>query len=428
MPSPGFKMMTPRDINFVIQQQMKWVRTSDPFSDDYYFHNYVQKRTRGAPTGGPGGRPNLPLPSWKLEHVKSFDPRDAQRAQKSRDWESEYHVLGRNAKSSLYRPRQALNLGADAPPSSTPSSEASAPEQTGTVAGESSVGSDSAGESAASGEVKKPLSPSAVGEEHAVMRMSDDASRRSVFANETWHRRLQIDRGMQCLLSLQEARHILDARGVNVQQFHSMNEGTMDPALAELRARTTTLLLELAALLGVTTTSSQGEDERGGAMACDPAQLFRMLDTAKGRKLLSRALPLLHPSARFVLLPFVVEFMLGARTVGRLGAEANDDSDDRLCQALVLILLYHPPAPTAELLAECLRRALDGHNEQTLSVVLHNRARAEALQALLQRGGAAVQQLGESGEDAERVGAIKSQWEQSQGMFVALATAIKQTA
>lgn len=431
MPGPSFKMMTPRDVNFVVQQQMKQIRTSDPFSDDYYFHNYTQKRTRGgAPSAGPapGARPGLPLPSWKLEHVKSFDPRDAQRENKSRTWEQEYHVLGRNTKSSLYRPKQMLNLGGSSSNAATSGGDDTEPEQAASATGESSSGAEADDDK--SKEERAPTPPPSSSEQH-VLRMSEDASRNSVFANDTWHRRQQIDRGMQCLLSLQDARHILDARGVNVQQFHSMGEQEMDPALAELRARTTALLLELAGLLGVTVTSNEQSEQPGGVMSCDVAQLFTMLDTSKGRKLVSRSLPLLHPSARFVLLPLVVEHMLGARTVSRL-SNANalaDESDDRLCQALVLIILYHPPAPSAELLAECLQRALAGHDVQTLAVVLHNRARAEALQALLQRGGAAVQQLSSEGEgESDRYLAVKGRWEHSQGLFVSLATAIKQSA
>ncbi|ETN14797.1 hypothetical protein PPTG_07064 [Phytophthora nicotianae INRA-310] len=260
MHPPAFKMMTPRDVNFVMQQQMKWLRSSDPFSDDYYFHNYMQKRTRA----GVPGRSSVPLPSWKLQHVKSVDPRDVQREVKSRNWESEYHVLGRNAKSSLYRPKQLLNLaGTDetsSPPASSPTS-AEDPERTPSSNGEgetedaASATAESSSEAASSKHVRgsSPGAQAVAAEAQAakVLRMSDDASHNSVFANDTWKLRLQLDRGMQCLLSLQDARHLLDARGINVQQFHSMNEDEMDPALVELRSRTTSLLLELASLLGV---------------------------------------------------------------------------------------------------------------------------------------------------------------------------------
>lgn len=391
-PAPTrFKMMTPRDINFVVQQQMKQIRTSDPFSDDYYFHNYVQKRSRAVAARGPAGaRPALPLPSWKLEHVKSIDPRDAQRAIKSRNWENEFHVLGRNAKSSLYRPKQLLNLsGSDA-------YDATA------MTDESNEAFTSTAEPSAENAPK-------------VLKMDAEQSRQSVFANESWHRRQQIDRGMHCLLSLQDARHILDARGVNVQQFHSIDEQEIDPALAELRHRTTTLLLELAALLGVVMSSESS------ALQCDVNQLHAMLSVEKGKKLVSRALPLLHPSARFMLLPHVVEFVLSVRNAARFAIPESTETegDDKLCQALVLVILYHPPAPPAELLAESLQRAMDGHNLDSLRLLLHNRSRAEALQSLLQRGGTAVAQAPEP---------VQQQWNHFQGMFVSLATAIKQTA
>ncbi|KAG6615133.1 uncharacterized protein IUM83_08657 [Phytophthora cinnamomi] len=421
--------------------QMKWLRSSDPFSDDYYFHNYMQKRARA----GVPGRPSVPLPSWKLQHVKSVDPRDVQREVKSRNWESEYHVLGRNAKSSLYRPKQLLNLaGTDetsSPPASSPTNAAD-PECTPSSASEEetaaqvSATAESSSEAASSKHVRgsSPGAQAVAAEAQAakVLRMSDDAGRNSVFANDTWKLRLQLDRGMQCLLSLQDARHLLDARGINVQQFHSMNEDEMDPALVELRSRTTSLLIELAGLLGVTVTQpadANSEAASRGVMSCDVQQLQRMLTATKGKMLVSRALPLLHPSARFVLLPHLVDYLLSGRTDGGRQMDVNDAGDDRLCQTLVLMLLYIPPAPPAELLTECLQRALSGHDVQSLSIVLHNRARAESLQALLQRGGSAVQQLTEGeGANAEHASSVKQQWEHHQGVFVQLATAIKQAA
>lgn len=38
----GGKWMTAGDLKFIVAQQMKQVRSSDPFSDDYYFHNFTQ--------------------------------------------------------------------------------------------------------------------------------------------------------------------------------------------------------------------------------------------------------------------------------------------------------------------------------------------------------------------------------------------------
>ncbi|POM74581.1 hypothetical protein PHPALM_8444, partial [Phytophthora palmivora] len=291
MHPPAFKMMTPRDVNFVMQQQMKWLRSSDPFSDDYYFHNYMQKRARA----GVPGRPSVPLPSWKLQHVKSVDPRDVQREVKSRNWESEYHVLGRNTKSSLYRPKQMLNLaGTDettSPPASSPTS-AKDPERTPPSGGEGEIITSTTAESSSEATSSKHVRGSSPGAQAVaaeaqaakVLRMSEDASRNSVFANDTWKLRLQLDRGTQCLLSLQDARHLLDARGINVQQFHSMNADEMDPALVELRSRTTSLLLELAALLGVNVTQPadvENEVASRGVMSCDVQQLQKMLTASK---------------------------------------------------------------------------------------------------------------------------------------------------
>ncbi|KAI9917178.1 hypothetical protein PsorP6_013340 [Peronosclerospora sorghi] len=423
MHPPAFKMMTPRDVHFVMQQQMKWLRSSDPFSDDYYFHNYMQKRARG--------RPSVPLPSWKLQHVKSIDPRDVQREVKSRNWESEYHVLGRNTKSSLYRPKQLLSLQETSTtsltttddPESTRAGPRDSPDEGSTTAPVSATAESS--HEAASVKHVRGSSPGAqvvAAEAHAakVLRMSEDASRDSVFANETWTLRLELDRGMQCLLSLQDARHLLDARGINVLEFHSMKEEDMDPALVELRSRTTSLLVELAALLGVRLAPARD----AAAPSCDVQQLRKMMATTKGKMLVSRALPLLHPSARFVLLPYLVDYLLSGRR--DQGHVHHHSGDERLCQTLVLMLLYVPPAPSAELLTACLERAVHDHDVASLSIVLRDRARAEALQALLQRGGSAVQQLETAPPtNAEHVKRVQEQWEQHQRVFVQLATTIK---
>ncbi|TMW68859.1 hypothetical protein Poli38472_001015 [Pythium oligandrum] len=391
MVAPRFKMMTPRDINFVAQQQMKQIRSSDPFSDDYYFHNYVQKRSRApVPGAAPAGR-GLPLPSWKLEHVKSVDLQDVTRAAKSREWETEHQVLGRNNQRSLYRPKQLLVL----------SSEGGEKPQSPEEATEVPAGAESA-------------------EQPAVAAKMVAKTKNEVFAGDLWLRRQQIDRGMQCLLSLQDARHLLDARGVNVQDFHSMNDQNMDPALAELRALTTKLLLELASLLGVSV-----KHEENGGVECSLDQLRRMLSVAKGKRLISRALPLLHPSARFVLLPHLIEYLLAAPQMGKLVKEAtsnesraNNAEDERLCQTIVLMLLYHPPAPPANVLVESLERAMQGQTLETLHVLLYNRGRAEALQSLLQRGGSSVADADEG---------LTQRWNRAQEAFVSLATAIKQT-
>lgn len=375
-PMPRFKMMAPRDISYVMQMHSKLIRSSDPFSDDYYFHNFVQKRSRGPAPRPVGGRA-LPLPSWKLEHVKFVDKTGESRAAKAREWETQNNVLGRNNTNSLYRPKKALNLGTDEKDATT----------------------------SAAAEATNEQPPKSSSGEKMVVK-----TQKQVFAGELWTKRQEIDRGFHCLLSLQDARHLLDARGINVQQFHSMDDSSMDPALAELRARTTGLLLELAGTLGVVVDAG----------SCNVAQLHRVISIAKGKRLMSRALPLLHPSARFVLLPHLAESLLAASSMAKVAAEGgNDEEDERLCQTVVLMLLYHPPPPSAEVLTDCLTRALAAHNTDTLRVLLYNRGRAEALQALLQRGGSSID---EASDDT------KLAWSRAQEAFVTLATIIKQSA
>ncbi|EQC35739.1 hypothetical protein SDRG_06498 [Saprolegnia diclina VS20] len=361
-----FQVMMPRDIQFVVQQELKQIRSSDPFSDDYYFHNYMVKRDRARQQALPG-QPPLPLPSWKLEHVKSFDPRDVSRANKSRTWETENHVLGRTAKTSLYRPRELLNLH------------------------------------------KVDEQPKDVTVVDVLNRPEEELGA-SVFRNEAWSKRQRIDAGIVHLLALQDARHLLDARRVNVQQFHQMDTAQMDPALIKLRERTTRLLLDLASVLGVSTIN--------GEATCDPPALEAILSVSKGKKLVCRALPLLHPSARFVLFPFLVQYMLAQtqRITDQLTAD-EAAADDRLAQTLVVTMMYH--SVPADVLAKALAYALDRQSLASLSLVLHHRSRAELLQALLQKGGTTCETAAED---------VKAAWMKYQDRFVDLASQIKEAA
>ncbi|RHY13821.1 hypothetical protein DYB25_000483 [Aphanomyces astaci] len=361
-----FKVMNPRDVQFVVQQQLKQIRSSDPFSDDYYFHNYHVKRERSGAVPPVAGAA-LPLPSWKLEHVKAFDPRDVSRATKSREWESDNHVLGRTAKSSLYRPREMLHL-------------------------------DDSKDGVCDVALSRSTTPAT-----------------SVFLNESWSKRQRINEGLVHLLALQDARHILDARRINVAQFHQLDPAQMDPSLVDLRNKTTTLLLELASVLGVTNPQQPAD-------GFDRPALDGILAVSKGNKLVCRALPLLHPSARFVLFPQLVHYLL-------VQSIHSTEDQDRLAQTLVVALLYQQPSPPADVLAESIQLALATQTLQSLSLVLHNRL----LQALLQKGGAVC---------ATAADDVKAKWYEVvvgcginscddrlkyQDVFVALASRIKET-
>lgn len=389
---PRFKRMTQRDIQFVLQQQMKLIRTSDPFSDDYYFHNIMQKYYRSM-----HGGPSMPLPSWTLQHMKSFDPRDMQRANKSRSWETQNHVLGRNNQTSLYKPREILNLASIR----------------------------SKGEMAESEDKKKGAEKKEEEEKVKVLSMPSEKKKHSVFSNESWSKRHRIEKGLLCLLSLQDARHILDARGINVQQFHQLETSQIDPALSELRSRSAALLLDLASILGVyvdNTDELQTNPETiTSSMKCNQDVLYQLLSVDKGRRLVARALPLLPPSARFVLLPVLLEYMIGANSVYCIPQNPQSDeaaTDDRVAQALVVIFLYHTPSPPASVLVHCLELAIMNQTPQTLSHVLHNRPRAEVFQALLQKGGSVM-------DSSDVPSEIRSKWESLQQHFVQLATAVK---
>lgn len=301
-----------------------------------------------------------PLPSWNLAHTASTNPDDSSRASKAREWESQQGVLGRTEKSSLYKPKALLSLSTHA----------------------SLAAHDAASEmrSAASNGDLKPL---------------------TVFGSESWHLRRTIDRGFACLLALQDARHLLDAKHINSTEFYASEPSSLpEGPLRTLRTDTMQHLVTLAACLGVSGT------------AMDPTPLLAVLSVAKGQVLLMRSLLLLSPSARGLLLPVLVQYLMN---VPPTSVDAVT-RQNRLSQTLVLSLMYHPPLPSPVVLANCLEAAMTGHTRTSLSVVLHDRPRAEALQALLQQGGGVCTQ--EAHPEAF------TKWMHWQTNFVTLASAI----
>jgi hypothetical protein len=249
----------------------------------------------------------VPLPSWALEHSRAVDPRDQKVAERSREWESENQVLGRNNKSSLYRPRELVSLKKDT--------------------------------------------------------MEEEA----VFSNPSWDMRIQIEKALQCLLALQDARQILDARGINPQKFHQFVPSSVDaepPALSNLRRKTATLLLKLSEILGVE------RSEQNDCFECNQSTLLHIISTEKGKKLVCRALPLLHPSARCLILPPLLEYLVGKDSQR---GKISPLLEGRLSQTLVLLLMYHPPLPPSHVYAECIEKALSGHTTDTMSLILQNR-------------------------------------------------------
>lgn len=279
-------------------------------------------------------------------------------------------MLGRNDKSSLYRPRELLKLP-----------EVETTDEGGLLLLE--------GDTSTEDETNKTTT--------------------RVFSNASWQKRIEIEKGIQCLLSLQDARHILDARNINIQQFHQQDEDSMGPALAELRRKTASLLRQLADIVGVEVVDAD-------SLTVNTATFARIYSSLKGKTLLCRVLPLLHPSARFVLLPELTRAFYGKTETKNESSREIEELDQKLAKTLVVVLMYHSATPSPEVFIQCAEAALGHQTQESLTNILHDRPRAEALQALLQKGGMVCQ----SQETLD-------QWTKWQNRFVQLAVAIQNT-
>ena len=269
-----------------------------------------------SPGEGPPAAPSLPTPSWQLQHVEAVNPTLVKIAAASREWEAKNQVLGRNEKTDLYRPRERFQL------------------------------------------TKK--------DEENEEEMNAEGA---LFSSRTWSKRQLIDQGWNYLLALQDARHILDARGINPQDFFKQSTTQLTPTLEKLRDKVTNALIQLGHVLGVslpTTPPSQPTGHRD--------TLWSILSVVKGQRLVCRSLLLLNPEARYTLLPMLLEYFIA--TAPPLYPTVEETSvQERLSQTLVLTLLYHPPLPPLHVMVEGVGMSLSGHTSKTLTVILQDRVR-----------------------------------------------------
>lgn len=139
----------------------------------------------------------------------------------------------------------------------------------------------------------------------------------------------------------------------------------MDPDLLALREKTSGLLRQLADVFGILPTT-----DTDSKIQCNTDRLHFILSALKGRRLASRAIPLLHPNARNAILPHIVKYVIRLETSA---SEEGTTSLELLAQTVVVTIMYHPPLPPPQVLASALEAALSGHTVATLSEVLQNR-------------------------------------------------------
>ncbi|CAM9815659.1 unnamed protein product [Chrysoparadoxa australica] len=374
---PCGDMMTQYDVRFVATAQMRALETSDPYKDDFYFHNFVRKkaeRTRqeqhqkafgdGQSHPPPPSLPPLALPVWhetKAIHRKEETEKRESNEKRSKEWESEHKVLGHTARADVTKPRALLKIPSASQAGEETSQEGAAPSSTG-----------------------------------------------ATFDGQLWLARTAIEQAGAALLDLDELRHMLDLP-------------LPPPRRMELLEEQGKVLWQLAKSVGIRGTDGQApatevEIESG----LDLQVLSTVLELGKGQKALARALGKLQHRQCWGLIPAVLALTL-ARPPPSTGKGTDRQQADalaaegKLMKAVKEMVENSHAPPSAHTLERCLVLVMAAHaGRGSLGGALLERSRAEAMHAVLQVGTKVCR------------GEAEARWAQLQAEFMGMVTAGQQ--
>jgi hypothetical protein len=206
----------------------------------------------------------------------------------------------------------------------------------------------------------------------------EDASESTRFTSQRWHVRRSIEDGVEAILEISDV-----ARRAS---FGGLNEEERD-ILVSTHA---SAVKRLGVALGIETV--EGGD--GNHFTIKESFLLRIAQVFKGKKLFLRALPLLAPPQRNVLLPVVIKHLLRFVCSAEYSLD-GEKIDDKVSKVLVEAFNANPIVPL-KVLSECVNAMVDVHTTDTLPVVLQHTQSAVVIEALLTNG--------EAGASEERWG------------------------
>lgn len=334
--------MTARDISFVLHVHLRALQISDPYNQDFYFHNLpirrqaraaaAQAASRGSAESGAlasGGA--IPLPVWEETKQKAVADKQELRdkfSARTKEWATTNQTLGQVAKSDPHR-QKSLLAGLDL-----------------LSASQSTDGPDGV----------EPAAP---------------------FSSILWKARRCIEEARAALLVIDEQRRLLRRDDRTPEQVERIQ--------ATLGSR----FLALQQALGFSETNYETVE--------DVATLTAIVALPKGRKLVARVVRLV-PSQAPALLPVVLRAMFSRLPVRPEMLEAAADVEQR--QALVqlqesedqlLAAFQEVIAQTGKLSYAIAKATIENvmapHiRHETLNATLSIRPRAEIMSHVLKLG------------------------------------------
>ena len=281
--------------------------------------------------------------------------------QRSRQWEEKEQVLGHMQRSDISRPRELLSV---------PNWQDLADQDGGDLDG------------------------------------GDGGAFRMPFVSRLWNMRQAVQRGYEALYSLQELNHLLLSPAVAVNPM----------AVGEVRAQIDRAVAGLSQAVGIRLPAVGGMDGlRGlggagppsGEIALEGGLVAAILQTAKGKKLMSRSINLLPPEQRWALLPVILARVLQLDPAEQTAEEK--DVEQKLMKTLVQFVQHSrefqqvqaqqqqqrgsgAPAPfSAQLLGhlrQCVKSVMVSQMEKSKlrAALLSSRSRAEVMHVIVQVG------------------------------------------
>lgn len=289
----GSEMMSAADIRHVCERVLQPLRFPDPYSDDYYYIQTSVKRNSTAreiaiKDSLPLPQPiQIPQPMWRdvKERIRGqIDEFKQKIYDRSRDWETREQVLGHLVRSQIDRPKAQLSV---------PTLRDIRREEIKDLGGMDVM--DAAGKESA-------------------------AATSTSFETRLWTMRAAVQRGYEALTTAQELTQLLRSETAQDPFARSEILYDMDRALNLLSQSVGIRVPAFDPLSGPPAMQRPGET----VVQLEGNLVAMLMQSAKGRKLLSRSMNMLPPDHRWALIPVIL-----ARILQSNPSEQSEEVNER---------------------------------------------------------------------------------------------------
>lgn len=294
-PLPRGDKMSSGEVRFVLGKVLDPLKMQDPYCDDFYSIQFAIKKNNERAiaaaknnTVDPTPPMYVPLPIWKVAKERLLQQIAASKlvqSERTVAWEKKEHVLGHTARLDFSRPRQQLNFDA------TP-------------------------------EAETEVDP-------------NSENPKCCYGTVLWNMRVAVNRGFNALYTVQELYQLL-----NTPMIISNPEARAD-ILNEV-ASALSLLSRSVGILPQAFPTSDHEESMSGVQASSEVVLegglvAALLQTTKGKKLITRSMRHLTTTQRWALTPVILARTL--QTVNIKNADGKSSEDELVEQRLMKVLV-----------------------------------------------------------------------------------------